>query len=125
MTKQEHIDYWVKTAEDNWTDVQILFELKRYASAMFFAHLTIEKLAKALWVKNNNENYPPKLHNIVKILKGAQISLDDIQEAFLLQINDFQLEGRYPDYKEMLKKSLHEVNTTHYIQKINHMVYQI
>ena len=35
MTKQQHIGYWVNTAEEDWTTVGILFEGKRYLHALF------------------------------------------------------------------------------------------
>ena len=98
MTKQEYIDYWITTAKDDWEAVEGLFSLKKYVHSLFFAHLTLEKLAKALWVKNNEENIPPKIHNIVYLLDRAYITLTDEQKIFLVKVNDFQLEGRYADY---------------------------
>jgi len=119
MTKQEHIDYWIKTADDNWEDAQILFGLKRYSLALFMGHLLLEKLAKGLWVKHNEENFPPKIHNIVKILKGTKISFSEEQGLFFQKMNDFQLEGRYPDYRDMVYKLLDAETTQDYITKIN------
>jgi HEPN domain-containing protein len=65
MTKQEHIDYWVNTATEDWITVETLFVTGRYMHCLFWSHLTIEKLAKAHWVKNHAENIPPKVHNIM------------------------------------------------------------
>jgi hypothetical protein len=48
MTKQEHIDYWRNTANDNWIDVQKMFKGRSYVPCLFFTHLVFEKLAKAL-----------------------------------------------------------------------------
>jgi hypothetical protein len=30
MTKQQYIDYWVDTAENDWVTVEALFAAKRY-----------------------------------------------------------------------------------------------
>ena len=30
MTKQEYIDYWINTAAEDWTTVEVLFQTKRY-----------------------------------------------------------------------------------------------
>ena len=30
MTKQQHIDYWVRTAEEDWLSVEALMKTKRY-----------------------------------------------------------------------------------------------
>lgn len=72
--------------------------------ALFFGHLYIEKISKALWIKNNEENYPPKIHNILSLLKQANITLDDEQQLFLLKLNQYQIEGRYPEDIEKLYK---------------------
>ena len=44
MTKQEHIDYWVKAAENDWTAVQTIYNGKEYIYALFFAHLFFGKI---------------------------------------------------------------------------------
>jgi len=77
MTKQQHIDYWVRTAEEDWLSVEALLKTKRYMHCLFWAHLTIEKLAKAHWVKNNEDNIPPKIHNIVWLLEKSNVDLGE------------------------------------------------
>ncbi len=99
MTKKEYIDYWIEQAEDDWSAVQTLFIGKNYLQSLFFTHLVIEKLAKALWVKHNNGNVPPKTHNILYIISLTNIEISEEQSIFLLNLNRFQLEGRYPDYR--------------------------
>ncbi len=98
MTKQEHIEYWIKTANDDWEAVLSLFKNKKYVQSLFFAHLTLEKYCKAHWVKDNENNTPPRTHNLVRLINDTNLSLSEDQLSFLEEFNDFQLEGRYPDY---------------------------
>ena len=98
MTKQQHIEYWINTAEEDWITVGALFDCKRYLHALFWAHLVLEKLAKAHWVKNNEENIPPKIHNLITLLEQANVDLGEEKMNFLLTYNKFQLSTRYPDY---------------------------
>jgi hypothetical protein len=35
MTKQEHIDYWVRTAAEDWITVETLFTTERYMHCLF------------------------------------------------------------------------------------------
>jgi len=98
MTKQQHIDYWVNTAAEDWISVEVLFDRKRYLHGLFWAHLVLEKLAKAQWVKNHEENIPPKVHNIVWLLEESGVDLGKEAMAFLVKYNRFQLSTRYPDY---------------------------
>lgn len=98
LTKEEHTAYWVKTANNDWKVVKQLFDCKSYTHALFWAHLVLEKLLKAHWVKDNNENIPPKVHNLLRIAEQTNLEFTDIDKTFLTEMNQFQLEGRYPDY---------------------------
>jgi HEPN domain-containing protein len=99
MTKQEYIKYWILTAEKDWNVVNSLFKDGNYLHCLFFAHLTLEKLLKANWIKDNQENIPLKTHSLVRLAQGTKLSFNEEEMVFLERMNDFQLEGRYPDYQ--------------------------
>ena len=105
MTKQQHIDYWKNTAEEDWITVGVLFDTGRFLHALFWSHLVLEKLAKALWVKNNEGNTPPKIHNLTTLLKQANVDFGDEKMKFLFNFNAFQLSTRYPDYISRIYKT--------------------
>jgi len=69
MLKSDHIEYWLKSAANDWETAEYLFQGKKYVYCLFLAHLVLEKLIKAHWVKDNDSNYPPKTHNLVYLLK--------------------------------------------------------
>jgi HEPN domain-containing protein len=104
MTKQQHIDYWVNTAEEDWLSMEVLLKSKRYLHCLFWAHLVLEKLVKALWVKNHEENTPPKIHNLTLLLQQSNIDLGEENMKFLYHYNAFQLSSRYPDYLNKIYK---------------------
>jgi HEPN domain-containing protein len=87
------------TAGKDWDVVNSLFKDGNYLYSLFFAHLTLEKLLKAHWVKDNKENFPLKTHSLVRLAEGTKLVFDEDQLVFLERMNDFQLEGRYPDYQ--------------------------
>ena len=97
-TKSEHISFWVEQSVDDWKAVQTLFNGKNYLQSLFFAHLVLEKLCKSVWIKYNTENVPPRTHNLIYLLSSTPIKLAEEKSEFLLTLNRFQLEGRYPDY---------------------------
>ena len=119
MTKQEHIDYWVKTAEKDWKAVMDLFKSKNYLQCLFWAHLVIEKLMKAHWVKDNDGNIPPKVHNLVFLAEKTKLSIGEEEKNLFNVINQFQLEGRYPDYIEWMYKKYKLKQTQLMLDKIN------
>ena len=94
-TKNEHIEYWLKSSEMDFDTASYLLDGKKYVHALFFCHLTIEKICKALWIKNNEENVPPKIHNILKILNQGQIDVDNSFLELINELNKYQIEGRY------------------------------
>ncbi|MBI5324229.1 MAG: HEPN domain-containing protein [Ignavibacteriae bacterium] len=118
MTKQEHIQYWINSSEEDWKTVLSLFQSGRYVHCLFFAHLTLEKLCKAIWVKSNEDNFPPKTHNLIKLLNETNQNFIEEDLAFLSEFNDFQLEGRYPDYLFEINKRCNNENTTSILNKV-------
>lgn len=77
MDKKEHIKYWLKSAKHDLAAAEDLFENKRYDWCLFLAHLVIEKALKALWVRDNGNNIPPKIHNLLKLTESVKINLSD------------------------------------------------
>lgn len=122
MTKEDHIAYWVDTAKKDWRAVQNMYQSKDYLHALFFAHLVLEKLCKALWVKNNAGNTPPKIHNLVKLLNESGVQYSDEQLDFINIMNTFQLEGRYPDYTQRLYKTYKSKNTGEILKHVKQFI---
>ena len=118
-TKQEHIDFWVEQANDDWDAVATLFKGKNYLQSLFFAHLVIEKLCKAIWIKHNQENIPPRTHNLIYLLSFTPVKISDEKNEFLLSLNRFQLEGRYPDYFTKMHKICNEHFTKTMLETTN------
>ena len=121
MTKQDYINFWIDQAEDDWTAVDTLFKGRNYLQSLFFAHLVIEKLCKSLWIKFNEENVPPRTHNLIHLLTSTPIKLNDDRSEFMLSLNRFQLEGRYPDYLTKLHNICNEQFTISMLETTNQL----
>ena len=118
MTKEQHINYWVDTAQYDWTGAENAFKTKNYLHCLFWAHLVLEKLAKAHWVKNHIENIPPRVHNILWLFEQSNIDLGEEIMNFLEDFNDFQLSGRYPDYANNIYKACTKEFTRKQLDKV-------
>ncbi|PIP76318.1 MAG: DNA-binding protein [Ignavibacteria bacterium CG22_combo_CG10-13_8_21_14_all_37_15] len=105
MTINEQIEYWVSTAEHDLPVAESLFEKGHYVWCLFIGHLILEKIIKAHFVKDT-EQTPPKIHDLVKLASKTKLPLTQEQLEFLLRVNNFNLENRYPDYKQNLYKTL-------------------
>ena len=115
MDKADYIKYWKTTASQDWKRVNLLFKNRDYVFALFCAHLTLEKLIKAHWVKDNVGNYPPKIHNLNKLLAQTKLNLTNEELVFCSDMNKFQIEGRYPDFITGLNKKLNKLYSSNYI----------
>lgn len=94
--EKKQIMYWKTTALDNLETAEILFEKRKFRECLFFCHLTIEKLLKAHFVKAQKD-FAPKVHELLYLLKKTNLNLGKSEKEFLGTINDFNLEGRYPE----------------------------
>jgi HEPN domain-containing protein len=118
MKKPEYIQYWVKTSEEDLSSMESIFISGKYHWALFIGHLCLEKILKALWIKSNKNDFPPRTHNLKKLAEEAQYILSEEEAALLLEINEFNLEARYPDYKQEFYKKCTKEFAEGYIGKI-------
>ena len=112
MNKQEKVNYWIKSAENDWKVAGHLFEKGDYPYALFFGHLTVEKLLKAIFVSKFDEP-PPFTHRLTYLAEIAGVEISNEQLELLEIITDFNLEARYPDEKfSFYKKCTREFTET-------------
>lgn len=103
LSKKDHINYWLTSSEQDWVRAMFMYEKKDYVFCLFCVHLCIEKLSKALWVKENqNSNYPPRMHDVKYLLADTSFTPDSSQSLFIDNLQKYQIEGRYPDYKKLI-----------------------
>ena len=118
MTIDEHIKYWLDSAAHDLDTAEHLFKSGKYDWCLFIGHLVLEKTLKAMFVFKNNNKVPPKIHNLVKLAKLSKIELAQEEKIFLGDVNDFNLEVRYPDYKQEFYKKCSKSFTERYFIKI-------
>lgn len=118
MNRQEHIRYWLDSAAHDWDTAESLFISGKYDWCLFIGHLVLEKILKAIFVQNSAGLLPPKTHNLVKLAENANISLTDEQKFLLDEVNDFNIEVRYPQFKDALYKKCTREFTQHYFRQI-------
>lgn len=104
MEKNEHIKYWLISALRDWDVTLDLVKSRRYTYALFFAHLVIEKLLKAHWVKEHEDNFPPRLHNLNALYDKLKFELPLALKDELTIITSWNIEARYQDYKDRFYK---------------------
>lgn len=120
MTKKEIIEYWIDSSDRDFTTMENLFKSKDYSWALFIGHLVIEKLLKAYYVKTVADD-PPWIHNLLRIAEKTDLPLTEEQKDLFLLITTFNINTRYPDYKqEFYKKCTKEYTKTN-LEKIKEL----
>lgn len=108
MTLEDALNNWKQGAADALDTAEKLFADKKYHHALFFVHLAIEKLIKALHQKLRKEPAPP-LHNLSRLAELSSIDINQELEDQLKEISTFNLSARYDDFKlSFYKKATRE-----------------
>jgi len=117
INKKELISYWLMCAEADLKVAEHLFEKGDYHYCLFFGHLVLEKILKAIFVQNLEANAPYK-HSLPLLAQKSGIKLNEQQEAFLEEVTDFNIEARYPDIKLSFHKKCTEEFTRRNFDRI-------
>ena len=106
MNNIDIMNYWIKSADEDYITMKVLYKNKQNTWCLYIGQLIIEKLLKALYAKNNkNAPYAPKSHDLLYLAEKIQLELTKPQKILLDTITKFNLEARYDDYKESFRKT--------------------
>ena len=118
MQISEHIQDWLNSAEHDIEAAESLCVAGKCDWCLVLGHLVLEKGLKAFYVKDNENRMPPKTHNLVKLAEKTTIPLNAELKLFLDEVNDFNLEVRYPEYKQEFYKTCTKKFAEEYLNKI-------
>ncbi|MDY6857394.1 MAG: HEPN domain-containing protein [Thermodesulfobacteriota bacterium] len=118
MDINEHIEYWIKSAEHDLDTAEALFSVGKYDWCLFLGHLVLEKALKAFYVRDNDNRIPPKTHNLVKLAEKTTLPMNLKKRIFFDEVNDFHIETRYPEYKQEFYKTCTREYAEEYFKKI-------
>ncbi|MBE2190042.1 MAG: HEPN domain-containing protein [Candidatus Kapabacteria bacterium] len=120
MDVNEKISYWLKISELDLPVMEHLYNSGDYHYSLYIGHLSLEKILKAHYVKKNSDS-PPRSHDLLKLALSAGLNLTDEQQKFLLEVNHFNIEARYPDEKLSFYNSATKEYTTEKIIQIKEL----
>lgn len=103
MTSKELIQYWKKSAADALDTAKELNKPGKYHHSLFFLHLAVEKITKAVFVKKRSET-PPPIHDLIRLTEFCGLTMDQQRIKELSEISLFNISARYDDYKQQFYK---------------------
>jgi len=105
----EKVAYWLDLADYDAQSAKIMLYGGRYLYVGFMCHQTIEKALKAVITRYCKEGeVPPKIHDLGKLAVRAQLfdKMTDEKKVFIEYLNPFNIQARYPEYKNRLSEML-------------------
>jgi HEPN domain-containing protein len=92
----KQIAFWRDGAKEDWDVARQLVDTGRTRHGLFFAHLALEKILKAIVCKHS-QDLAPRLHNLSRLSELTALRLDARETEILAEMNAFHIEGRYPE----------------------------
>lgn len=121
MKQQQIVKYWRVSAEKDFAAAKVLFKSGNYSHALFFCHLSIEKMLKAIIVKRTN-SAPPFVHDLVRLAEKTGIVLTEKNIIDLSEISTFNIAARYDDYKLQFAKKATKMFSSKYIRRTEELL---
>ena len=102
------IAYWREHAQYDLDTAESLFVSGRFPYCLFMCHLAIEKILKSIIV-TESQSHAPYTHNLIDLASKSSKEFSPQQKSLIAELNEFNLEARYPDWKrDFYKTSTHE-----------------
>ncbi len=114
------VNHWKVTSDEDFKTMIDLYNSKTYHWALFFGHISVEKLLKAYFVKTQEKQAPP-IHNLYRIAELSGIEISDKYADWLDLITSFNLNARYDDFKREFYKQCTKEYTSLWIEQIGEL----
>jgi HEPN domain-containing protein len=102
---QKAIQEWLEISAEDLQAAETMLAGGRYLYVIFMCQQAVEKMLKAVYVKNKKE-VPPRTHNLLYLVDVLDIDVGDANRALLSELNQFYLESRYPGERVKLAKEV-------------------
>ena len=118
------VDYWTKSAQHDYETMEVLFEKRRYSDSLFFSHIVLEKILKAIVAKKTKKQ-APYTHNLIFLKELIDLKLNKKEIDLFDRVNQFNIRARYPDLKFEFYKRCNKKFTEFYLEKIKKLYKKI
>ena len=113
-------NHWIATSDKDYETMMNLYNSKDYHWSLFIGHIVIERLLKALVVRNIN-NHAPFTHDLRRLAKLSGIEFEEEHIVWFDTITTFNLNTRYDSYKQAFYKKCTSDFTANWISNIKEL----
>ena len=100
-------EYWLKLSKYDIDTAKAMLKSGRHLYVLFTCQQAVEKIAKALVVEKTGA-FPPKTHDLLRLLDIAGVVASDEQKQFLAKLNYYYLETRYPEQLSIISRQVNK-----------------
>jgi HEPN domain-containing protein len=112
---------WLKQAEYDLETAEYLFSGGHHVYSVFICHLAIEKALKGLY-ENIIEDFPPKTHNLLYLLKKIEKVPEENMSQFIVTLNQVSITTRYPDTLEKTQEYFTQERTSNILSQTHEVL---
>lgn len=113
--------YWREHAQYDFETAESLLSSGRFPYCLFMCHLAIEKILKCIIV-DSTQSHAPYTHNLVELASKSGREFSYEQKSLIAELNEFNLEARYPDWKRDFYKTATREFTSAYLNKTKELL---
>jgi len=117
---ERFVNHWIESSDRDFKTMNNLYHSKDYSWALFIGHLVIEKLLKAIYIKNTHQ-HPIPVHDLTRIAARGGIECSDETLNSLDTITTFNINARYEDVKQAFYLQCTNEFTTIWINQISEL----
>ena len=117
IDSEKIINHWIEMSDDDFKTMLVLYDSKSYSWSLFLGHISIEKLLKALYVKQFQE-HAPFTHNLFRLGELTGLKMTNELADWLDEITSFNLNARYDSFRREFYKLCTPEYTSGWIEKI-------
>lgn len=121
MSQAEAVRRWQESAKEDIDTAEALYTSRKFTHCLFFCHLAVEKLLKAVYTKKYDDA-PPILHHLGKLWQKADVPFGPATEESLSEVTTFNVEARYDIFKQQLYKKATKEYTERFLKLTKEIV---
>ena len=113
----KEVKNWVNLSDYDLETAIAMFQTNRYIYVAFMCQQCIEKLLKAIYIKNTKET-PPYTHNLIRLSE-----LTKIEKLYsIIELNVYYINARYSEELDKIKKRLNKKKADELLKNTQNIV---
>jgi HEPN domain-containing protein len=120
---EKTIQYWIDISEYDLQVAKSLLDKGHYLYVGFMCHQAVEKMFKALHVKQTS-TMPPYIHKLDRLvdLVGLKMAMSAKHNDFIDELTPLNIQARYPSYKDAIYSLIDKEKATQIIEKTEELL---